>query len=937
MSWVLWLPIICSFGLQTSAQDCTDPTNPAVSRLYNRECTADTVTIRTALPLTLKSGDAYGRNLVVYGKQVTLAANLTNYGREVTIVAETIGCGEQATTISTVPAAPDSSQSLENLMTWDGNCASGSQAQVFCGKNGRSATYVAPRGGNIKLTAASLLCDTLTLVADGGKGAAGQDGQKGSPCESARAGSGGKIEARFVNQTASVNAKASIGMFPKRSSGGAAGGGNCQGAQGGKGSITSQFGICYNNAAKCDGAAAPAPSGGNPGLSGSDPLALPGVANLTKGIITLDQLPSVDSLLPYYDQVQLDMILGEGNARYVAKDYTGAGDIFTFLTTLTTPCLSGSAGPRNCNDTFAQAGTSLQQMQQGFSFYGRPNNWVPLISAQTINDVIKPLLSALQTVENVYVKGYREKAKDKITKLELQEFISQSVGTSSKYEDQIAIATIATASVPNLIQIGDTLKKVSDAKSPAFIKENEKVAAGGVVACNVLGSVLKDGLSGFKSAKEDLATANQTDAFKNFVDNEEFENYIESFKTLPGYKTYGKQLKEYKNVCLAASAKALYSSFFEGAYDGLINNIRAYLYQAYQALTYTSLAVSSPADEGKIRDYAGLTAAFAAYQDAAVQALAKAGGEKQQFKEPTPDTTFVVTQDNALNWDEGLKTGRLSFLVPTSTPNFMRSRGLVTIDSVDIRYNGARTKSFFQTQTALYTTIVHEGTPIVKAKNCSDYQFVHDSTLVLHVYDIYSGKTTQPATFNGGGIFIKLSPYTAWTLDFSQSLVDIDFSRVTSISLAFTGEFAALDNRACIDARTNGNGILLVDPFAAATSDYSFGGILLDDGQLPFELPNYEGVAKIYALPLELPLNCTAGVNLPYPIPEQLLLGSVSLEAVAGSTAYAANFTITPEMGKKIPTLKGGYHVIVNVTSTSETDLYDDNVDACFTYKCGLF
>jgi hypothetical protein len=59
-------------------------------------------------------------------------------------------------------------------------------------------------------------------------------------------------------------------------------------------------------------------------------------------------------------------------------------------------------------------------------------------------------------------------------------------------------------------------------------------------------------VSGFKSAKEDLATANQTDAFKNFVDNEEFENYIESFKTLPGYKTYGKQLKEYKNVSCPA-------------------------------------------------------------------------------------------------------------------------------------------------------------------------------------------------------------------------------------------------------------------------------------------------------------------------------------------------------------------------------------------------
>ncbi len=49
-------------------------------------------------------------------------------------------------------------------------------------------------------------------------------------------------------------------------------------------------------------------------------------------------------------------ILGEGNAQYVAKDYTSAGDIFTFLTTVTAPCLSGAAGPLNCNATFAQVG-----------------------------------------------------------------------------------------------------------------------------------------------------------------------------------------------------------------------------------------------------------------------------------------------------------------------------------------------------------------------------------------------------------------------------------------------------------------------------------------------------------------------------------------------------------------------------------------------------
>ncbi|BDA44441.1 hypothetical protein COCOBI_05-6250 [Coccomyxa sp. Obi] len=1087
------------------------------------------------------SGDSYGKNLVVYGKEVILAANLTNAGREVTVIAETIRCGGKATTISTVPPQPTSSQSLENLMTWDGNCPSGSQSQIFCGKNGKSATYVAPRGGNIKLAAASLLCDNLNLIADGGKGAAGQDGQKGFPCESgipgvngcvtktkcfesydyylggnatpgkaggkggtggsgSLPGSGGNILARFVNQTGRVDAKAAVGVYPKRASGGAPGGKDvgCKGAPGGRsGKIRGLFGLgrCEDSDDCPYSGPVPAPYIGPPGLDGPDPKTLPGAGNLTKGAITDDRLPSVDYLLPFYDQVQLDMIVGQGNALYVAKDYTGAGDIFTFLTTLTGPCLTGAPGPSNCNSTFAQAGTSLQQMQQGFSFYGRPSNWVPLISADTIKAVINPLLSALQTVEGVYVKNYLVKVKDKITKLELQDYITKSVATTDTYEDQIgtlqqqfndtvttfnglslqrataalalqaageefqqeilsklrlnsfldglqAIGSIASAALPNLLQIGDIYKKVTESKAPAAFKDNYQVAGGGVVACGFLSGFLNSGLSGYKAVKQDVQGIDEADSFKNFVDNDEFENFIQSFKDLPGYATYGKALKDYKNVCLAASAKvlsasgianqisslrgqvdslrlsasqanaklersvnpadALYSSFFEAAYSGLITNIRSYLYQAYQALTYTSLEVSSPADDSEITDYAGLTAAFAAYQDAAVRALAEAGGEKQKFQDKDDDTTFVVTRDNALNWDEGLRTGRLQFLIPTSTPNFMTSRGLVTIDKVDIRYIGVQRNSFFGGRSLVYTTIVHEGTPTVRAKNCSDYQFVHDKTTVLHIYDEYSDKTTQTATFNTDGVYIKLSPFTTWTLDFSQSFADIDFSGVTSITLAFTGEFAALDDGACINARTGGDGISLVpelslledqlqdetapaatgnitsfaavgavatasspnaasmanlnlaenfcpaidftvevNPIAAATGGYSFGGILLDNGQLPFELPKYEGVVQIYAVPLEFPLNCSAIIHLPTPIADHLLLDSVPLEAVAGSTAYTANFTVTSEMGLnlkwKIPSLSGGYHVIVNVTSTSGADLYDDNIDSCFIYSCSLF
>ena len=76
-------------------------------------------------------------------------------------------------------------------------------------------------------------------------------------------------------------------------------------------------------------------------------------------------------------------------------------------------------------------------------------------------------------------------------------------------------------------------------------------------------------------------------------------------------------------------------------------------------------------------------------------------------------------------------------------------QSLVTVDGVDIRYNGAQRNSFFG-RSALYTSIVHEGTPFVRARNCTDYQFVHDRTVVLHSYDVYSGKTTQPATLNRG-------------------------------------------------------------------------------------------------------------------------------------------------------------------------------------------
>ncbi len=70
MVWLFWLVLVVGCCVPSQGQQCNDPTIAAVRRLYNRDCTLDTVTIRTALPLTLRAGDAYGRNLLVYGREV---------------------------------------------------------------------------------------------------------------------------------------------------------------------------------------------------------------------------------------------------------------------------------------------------------------------------------------------------------------------------------------------------------------------------------------------------------------------------------------------------------------------------------------------------------------------------------------------------------------------------------------------------------------------------------------------------------------------------------------------------------------------------------------------------------------------------------------------------------------------------------------------------
>jgi hypothetical protein len=170
---------------------------------------------------------------------------------------------------------------------------------------------------------------------------------------------------RFINQTGQVFPRSGIGAFPKMSAGGAGGGGiNCTGGEQSKnpesrslmvgsewhaqscqlplgqqiyrrgwradpikiatmpmpekffclpaaagGSAGSSAFLCnIVTDAACSGRSVGAPNKGSPGISGPDPQAASGVGNLTKGTITQDQLPSVDSLLPYYDPVQLDMV-----------------------------------------------------------------------------------------------------------------------------------------------------------------------------------------------------------------------------------------------------------------------------------------------------------------------------------------------------------------------------------------------------------------------------------------------------------------------------------------------------------------------------------------------------------------------------------------------------------------------------------------------------
>lgn len=62
--------------------------------------------------------------------------------------------------------------------------------------------------------------------------------------------------------------------------------------------------------------------------------------------------------------------------------------------------------------------------------------------------------------------------------------------------------------------------------------------------CRVAGA----GLSGYSKIAADGRRIGQAESFKIFVDNVEWDNFIVSFKDLPGYATYSTALISYKNV-----------------------------------------------------------------------------------------------------------------------------------------------------------------------------------------------------------------------------------------------------------------------------------------------------------------------------------------------------------------------------------------------------
>ena len=68
--------------------------------------------------------------------------------------------------------------------------------------------------------------------------------------------------------------------------------------------------------------------------------------------------------------------------------------------------------------------------------------------------------------------------------------------------------------------------------------------------CSLPGS----GLSAYNKIVADDVKIGQAESFKIFVDNTEWDNFIVSFKDLPGYATYNATLMSYKTVSLTLFA-----------------------------------------------------------------------------------------------------------------------------------------------------------------------------------------------------------------------------------------------------------------------------------------------------------------------------------------------------------------------------------------------
>jgi len=693
--------------------------------------------------------------------------------------------------------------------------------------------------------------ETGCVGSSGGQGEQGGSAGHGGP--GGNGGLGGHLSIQSLTPLSGLNLKCTA----EGGAGGVPGqaGSPGPGGPGGSGGQSGSFG-CQSHGGECwchyTGRAASGQTGplgaqasaGASGKDGSSTYVTSGGVDYSSVYAAVD----ITALSPIISMTQLLMLLHELGIRYLIGDKIPIVNSLSWIQA----CTSGPIGKANNFETppslvevaalNRQVTSMISQLQLGLDYYGVPYNHVNLVAASVFQTVVQRWLDNSKTIQGAYDKynAAQTSLDDKRSALanamescsqvltDLQSLQSQIAAQSSATQDQIAQLTNQLTSLRESISSASadfvrdvetsagcdfgavlvTISSIVEAATGAYgaiasVCEQAKSLSGLSNIADLVKTVkaIAGDVNSLKQAYADLKTSLSDDSAKLVVEENNFEQTLKPYLSLPSAQRLQSLLQTLVETIRARNQRILaYSAFvvkneqlkatiaqkqaeFDRVRDAynlandpqivqcavfigtLLGQAKStllwHLYEENRAFDYwivqepTDLPLSGDLDVSQLQD------AHNRIQDRLLQAMTTRNGDPVGFTAPLRFTDDVFPAE----FDRLRKTGMFNISLPLTASGFQTLASnytTVTVNEIGVVFVGSGTTGEIDlevTQMGVSSFLNQAGQRVI---------FYHEPKKIPYNYPLSDPANPYTTVKDNLGLtdgnFAYLSPYSTWDI-----------------------------------------------------------------------------------------------------------------------------------------------------------------------------